>query len=90
MYDRHKEWHELSNNRMKPTSGEGCARPTGAHSRAMARGVLGRRSRLILVLDKHAVDGLHGSADETVWTNGLKRQSRTGPCPGGQCSGVAA
>jgi len=24
----------LSNNRMKLTSGEGCARPTGAHSRA--------------------------------------------------------
>jgi hypothetical protein len=35
---------------MKLTSGEGCARPTGAHSRGPTRGVLGRRSQLILVL----------------------------------------
>jgi len=30
-----RESSELSNNRMKLTSGEGCARPTGAHSRAL-------------------------------------------------------
>ena len=34
------------------TSGEGCARVTGAHSRAMARGVLSRRSQLIVVFDE--------------------------------------